>query len=291
LIRLLNKKEIDPLKWNACITNSANPLFYFLFEVMDIASDEKWEALIDEDYQTVFPLHYNYKFGIKYYYTPFWIQKTGWINPEPKHYNPKNFIKAGYIDLFTQNLSSSELKNRNNWILHLNSTLNYSSNTLRNIKKSKLADVQILQVNPNAKDFTEYFKKNKCKDLSNLNKPAYNRLERIIDFLITQNRIVEFQAIKKGEILSRGLFICFNDTYTYFKGCSSLNAKNSGAGHALIDFAINYAQNNHFNYVDFYGGQEAGMAQFYSGFGAKPSFYRNYLKNNLPKPLRWLKNN
>ena len=289
MIQLLNRKDINPEKWNACISSSKHPLFYFLFEVMDIASNQKWEALVEDDYKNVFPLPYNYKIGLKYYYTPFWIQKTGWINPEPLHYNIDNYIKADYIDLFTQNLSAPNLNDRINWILNLDTDLNYSSNTKRNIKKSTLPDIKIYSLSPNAKNFTRYFRINKGQEISNINDEAYIRLEKIINYLDSQNMSDEFQVIKDGEILSKGIFIRFNNTYTYFKGCSSLNAKNTGAGHSLIDHAIRYAQNIHFKTFDFYGGHDIGMAQFYSGFGAKPLPYAHFVKNNLPKPLRWLK--
>lgn len=291
MIQLLNSNEINKGKWDACINNSDNPLFYFLFEVIDIASDFKWEALIEDDYKNVFPLPYKIKFGIKYYYTPFWIQRLGWINTQPESFNLNLLSKVSYIDLFVQNINNTDLESRENYVLDLTLPFQFSSNTIRNLKKATAQSFTIIENNLNANSFVTFFKNNKGAELSNINNEAYLRLEKIIEYLKKENLISEYTCQHNNQILVRGIFVNYQNTCTYFKGCGTSEASNTGAGHFFIDFAIKKAHHRKCAKFDFYGGSNSGMARFYSGFGAQAQAYKHLLKNNLPKVLRWLKKN
>ncbi|MDR0368513.1 MAG: hypothetical protein LBH82_05165, partial [Bacteroidales bacterium] len=76
-INLLQRKEIDVEKWNACIvanweTSSVAGMSWYL----DKSCDD-WNAVIIDDYRTVIPLPYRKKWGIKYVYPPFFASRTG----------------------------------------------------------------------------------------------------------------------------------------------------------------------------------------------------------------------
>jgi lipid II:glycine glycyltransferase (peptidoglycan interpeptide bridge formation enzyme) len=291
LIQLVKNTDINPAKWNDCILNSNDPLFYFLYEIINIASDCKWEALIEDDYANVFPLPYRVKFGVKYYYTPTWIQRLGWINSSPTNFSINNLNHSIFIDILVQNVIINNTNFRTNYTLELNKEIKESDNTRRNLKKAIQNGFTISKVNCIADDFVSFFKTHKAEELSTVSSKDYQRLENIIAHLNKINLIFELQVIAPNcSTAARGIFVHFGKRLTYFKGCVSKDFKNTGAGHFLINHAIILGRQTGINRFDFYGGNNPGMAQFYAGFGGQKETYAHLFKNNLPKAIRWIKN-
>ena len=54
-IRLIPYEKIDYKKWDTCINNSSNGLLYAYSWFLDSTCD-KWDALVEDDYEAVFPL-------------------------------------------------------------------------------------------------------------------------------------------------------------------------------------------------------------------------------------------
>ena len=76
MIRFVEYNQLDTEKWDTCIKRCANSLPYVFSWYLDIVV-QKWDALILDDYQAVFPLPSRKKFCIKYSFTPFWVQQLG----------------------------------------------------------------------------------------------------------------------------------------------------------------------------------------------------------------------
>src|SRR5688572_30496222 len=112
MISYLKHNEIDKKKWDRCIDGSINTLIYAYSWYLDIVSPH-WEALVEDDYESVMPLTGNKKYGIHYLYPPYFAQQLGiffkdkktedelekFIYAIPPHYK---FIE---INLNTQNFS------------------------------------------------------------------------------------------------------------------------------------------------------------------------------------------
>ena len=78
-MEFLKRNQIDEKKWNDCVLKSSNGLVYALTWFLDGLA-MNWCAYVREDkgcYVSVFPVPYKRKFGIKYVYTPFFIQQLG----------------------------------------------------------------------------------------------------------------------------------------------------------------------------------------------------------------------
>ena len=73
--------EIDRDQWDNCIRNSkiTKPYAYSWF--LDIMAPG-WEALVDDDYDSVFPVPSYVKFGIKFAVTPPFLQQLGAFSPD-----------------------------------------------------------------------------------------------------------------------------------------------------------------------------------------------------------------
>ena len=76
MIKYIERKHIDSEKWNDCINQSFNGNLYGYSWFLDIVGGE-WDALVENDYERVFPLVYRKKFGICYIYQPFFTQQLG----------------------------------------------------------------------------------------------------------------------------------------------------------------------------------------------------------------------
>lgn len=269
---IIKSKDINCLKWNACILNAQDPLFYFLHEVLDAATLSSWSAVIEDDYKNVFPLTFKKKYSINYLSTPTWIQRLGWIN-NTENIFPIEAQQTAWIDLYAQNINQQNIETKTNYILPLNKPCTYSNNHLRNLKKAKANGFSVVEKAVNPIDFVDFFKQHKGKDLPNLTVEDYNRLIKILEILYQKKLLTELWVINNNVCLAKGMFVTFGKRYTYFKGCITQEAANTGAGHLLLNEAINKAKEKNVELFDFYGGNTSGMAQYYQGFGAKPEHY------------------
>ena len=76
MISYIERKQIDDVKWNACIDKAFNGNLYGYSWFLDIVGVE-WDALVENDYERVFPLVFKKKFGVYYIYQPFFTQQLG----------------------------------------------------------------------------------------------------------------------------------------------------------------------------------------------------------------------
>lgn len=81
-ISYTSRKEIDPEKWELCITQSPNAMIYGSLSFLDHMAPH-WDALILGDYKAIMPLTWNKKWGIRYLYQPPLSPQLGIFSPQP----------------------------------------------------------------------------------------------------------------------------------------------------------------------------------------------------------------
>src|SRR6476469_4432094 len=147
----LTNKEIDKIKWDACISGARNGLVYGYSFYLDHMS-KNWDALIMNDYEAVMPLTWNKKYQIEYLYQPFFTASLGIF---------ANRLSAKLVKIFLENIPTKykywdiylnhgnlfpvlgfEFYTRSNYILSLDKGFesirrSYSQNHVRNIKKAE----------------------------------------------------------------------------------------------------------------------------------------------------------
>ena len=64
-ISIVPSYKIDRKKWDACITKSSNGLIYASSLYLDHLADN-WSGIIANDYDTVMPVVWRKKMGIRY---------------------------------------------------------------------------------------------------------------------------------------------------------------------------------------------------------------------------------
>jgi hypothetical protein len=73
--------EIDREQWDSCIKNVPGVKPYAFSWYLDIMSSG-WQALVDDDYDSVFPVPGFNRFGIQYVATPSFVQQLGAFSPD-----------------------------------------------------------------------------------------------------------------------------------------------------------------------------------------------------------------
>lgn len=302
MIYYLPHNKIDKNKWDECIASAHNGLIYSYSWYLDMVA-ENWDALVIDDYSSVFPLVFNIKYGVKYLYLPPFTQQLGLfskINIDEEKLNlfinsiPVSF-KYGEINLNTHNkIVNTKLDVISNIThhLYLNNDIeiirkNYSENLKRNIKKAIKNKIIITQ-NVSPESIINLFRKNKGLNISNLKDKDFDILRNIIHTCIFSGRATCLGAFNEENQLCAGaFFLNSNDKSIFlFSGLNNIG-RETGAMAFLIDSHLESISKK-IKIFDFEGSNNNNLARFYKSFGSKEQVYQRVNVNRLPlffKPI------
>ncbi len=305
MIRYLKNNEINKEKWDTCISTSPQSLVYAESWFLDIVSPD-WEALVEDDYSSVFPLTKRKKIGINYLFQPYFTQQLGLFNAAgdisevtlraflltiPKKFrlieiqlNSSNIIN--HVDTFF-------IRNKLTHVLNLSDSFekineNYSENLRRNIKKAKHSEINISKKNL-FKDVIELFRQNRGLKINNISNSHYKTLLTLLEKAESKNKLDCRRMINtNGKLIAGVIFLKSKHSYILLFSATDNEAKETGAMSLLIDsFIQDHSKEDVF--LDFEGSMDANLARFYKSFGSKEIVYLQILKNDLPIIIRWLK--
>jgi hypothetical protein len=302
-ITYLKHNQIDKAKWDECIDHSHNRIVYAQSWYLDIVS-KGWEALVSADYETVMPLTYGNKYGIKYLYQPFFTQQLGiFSRNESTQKLEEEFLisipskfKLVDIALNKGNAIQSEnfqTKNNVNYELKLDKTYSeiasgYSSNTKRNIYKAAQHKLSVIHDVSTGK-LIRLFRSNLGKGIKNIKDVHYQLLKQIMDkSLLEQNAEIYGVNSIDGELCAGAFFLKSYDSYIFLFSATNDESKENGAMFMIIDQFIRTHADEKIT-LDFEGSNIKNLARFYKSFGADEFNYLRIKKNNLPRLLRIFK--
>ena len=258
--------------------------------------NENWGALIENDYERVFPLTPGIKLGINYLFQPKFTQQLGVFSRSILSAETvKNFLgaipkKFKYIDI---NFNSFNPVNSNSdsfepWLNHELDLINpyekiysgYSTNLKRNLNKAKKSPVSLVK-NIKPEDVIDLFRKNKGKDLKNLKNDDYQLLRRLIYVMIYKGIVEVVGAYNEVNELCAGVFfVKDNKKVIFFFSATNNYARENAAMPMLIDSFIRKNSHSHLT-LDFEGSNNSNLARFYKSFGAKELHYPHYKHSKL----------
>lgn len=295
-MKIVKRININEEQWDSCLQKSVNPSIYADLIVLD-GLCSKWEALIDTDshgnYVFICPIPKKFKFGIKYIYPPFFIQRLGFFYAQDYQLDLKQVqeilhSRFRFCELYT-NLPLPGSTNLPNIILQLQLSYeeikeNFSNNHIRNLNKSQNL---IYKENIEVKEIIKLFKKNK-KVKSNYKSQNYYDFNYTTSQLIQSNKAFTIGAYDDGELVCGAVFWkCFDRIIFIFSGNSERGHK-CGALFGILNEVIKKHSSSNF-IVDFEGSKKEGLKRFYLGFGGEEESYYFYRYNHLPFYLKWLK--
>ena len=287
MISYFAHNEINRRKWDECVSSSVNGRIYAYSWYLDIVSDQ-WDALILDNYQAVFPLPIRRKFGINYIYQPFFLQQLGLFSKAAlspgllEEFLLKIPAHFKYIDINLNQhncLNSFNIKSESRQNIEMNlfddySIIykGYSTNLKRNLKKAVKAQLTIFEnLKPDA--VINLFKSNN-KHLSEFKSEDYSRLIQVI-YKALQLRHVEVWGAYSLEnnLCAAAIFMRSHKRVTFLFSGATEFAKETAALPFLIDAYIK-ANSRQELVFDFEGSNDANLARFYLGFGAKAISYK-----------------
>lgn len=298
MIRYLQHSEIDKEKWDNCIRESFNSIAYATSWYLDKVH-EGWEALVEGDYERVMPLTGGKKFGIYYLFQPYFVQQLGifsksiltpditkkFIENIPKKFQFVDIKLNSFNKLNDTALDTQPNKNFVLDLIHDYSKLysRYSSNTKRNLKKSANFKLSVVKnIKPEA--IITLFRSNRGKKLEKWKESHYLNLQNLLYTSIHNGKGIAYGVFTEHNQLCAGAFFLSssNRLIFLFSGADEVSREN-GAMFLLIDDVIKeYSPGN--LVLDFEGSNDASLARFYKGFGAKESSYLSLRINRLKFP-------
>jgi hypothetical protein len=304
VIKYLRHSEIDKLRWDEAISAASNGLVYAFTWYLDIVSPG-WDALVEDDYISVFPLTWRKKAGIHYLYQPFFTQQLGlfsrnlitpgkikeFIYAIPEKFrlvevqlNSENIItEADYFSVFNRRTHHLDLSPS-----YENISSNYSENIKRNLKKFKRSGLEISS-NASITQIVDLFRKNRGKKIETLKKKDFEVFVKLIEHAQMRN-CVEIRCIynESHSLIAGAIFLHSPHSYIFLFSAANAEAKENGSMSALIDNFIRH-HDNEIKYLDFEGSMDENLSRFYRSFGSNEVVYLQIRKNNLPPLIRWLK--
>ncbi len=296
MIKYVERKHIDDLKWNACIDNAFNGNLYGYSWFLDIVTDT-WDALVENDYERVFPLAFKRKLGISYIYQPFFTQQLGLYSTSKLddaaittfiNNIPQKFKKVS-LNLNTHNrVNEREFR----IIPQLNHELDlipsygkirdgYSENLLRNLKKADKAGLSISK-NIKPDDIITLFRENRGKNIAHIRERDYQRIKRIA-YTGMYKGLANIQGVydSENQLVAGAFFLTSNNKAIFLFSGLSDKGRNDAAMPFLIDQYIKCHAGQHLTF-DFDGSNNPDLARFYKSFGSKECWYQRLEINNLP---------
>ncbi len=298
-ITLLNREDIDTIKWDSNIDLAHNGLIYAYSWYLDITANKKWKALVSDDYEFIMPIAVKKKFGFTYVYQAFFTQQSGVFSknkivPEiinsfkTKLENQYKYINTNF-NFANSFLPKKEFNERANYILNLSGeyiTLRkaFSKNHVRNINKSYKNELSIsskLSVNEIIQ-----FKKQNLK--INIPEQNFESLQLILEYCLKTEALIIYGVHFKEKLIALSVFSFSHNRYYNLISASNDTGFDKKASFFLFnEFIKDHAKQNLI--LDFEGSMIPGIARFFEGWGADNRPYYNLKLNRLPLFLQFFK--
>jgi hypothetical protein len=260
-----------------------------------------WEALIDDDYDSVFPVPHSNRFGIHYIATPIFLQQLGAFSPDkPVSESLSEFLE--YIPSFYRlidlcvgqsiNYQGYKVTEKVNFELDLSKTYEkisegFSQHCKSNIQTSwKRKPVIISDIKPD--EIIELFIRNKGKEIKGIKPRDYHRLKNLMNFCVKNNkgRLLGVRADKK---LIYGVFIVETDgRKTLLFVVNTIQSHERKIGYYVVNELIRVYSSTK-TILDFAGSSIPSIASFMESFGCSTVAYFRIYSNRLFWPVCMMK--
>lgn len=301
MIAYLKNDEIDRSRWDDCLAEIPGIRPYAYSWYLDIMSPG-WEALVDDDYCSLFPLPRAKKYGFNYIATPVFLQQLGLFTPDGDRKKiALEFISfmPGFYRLIDLNIGQEvkwpgyTVTPKFNFELHPGKSyetiwLNYMSDCRRNINIARRYPQDIID-DAKPQEVISLFRNNIGKRAGVIREASYRRLHSLMDHCIRtgKGRILGVRS-PKGKLLW-GIFVIETaDRITLLFTAGSRKSRELRTAYHVIDHIIKTNAGTG-RTVDFAGSSVPSIAIFMKSFGGEQTTYWRLYRNTLPWPVRLLK--
>ena len=297
MIKYIEHKDIDFIKWDNCIKNSLNNIVYAYSWYLNIVTENNWDAYVLDDYEAVMPLPVRNKFGIRYLYQPLFTQQLGVFSTTDNQLNINAFITETIKDFkfaeYNFNVKNTFDSSSANVLKNLNLELDlkrsykdilsgYSQNHKRNLKKAKENRI-VTAFNTDFQAIISLFRQGKGNEIKAFNNKSYLILEKLLTSLSEKNMLCCIGSYNENsdKLIAGIIFLKHNNRQIFLFSGNNKIAKEVGAMYLLADSFIEQSCETT-KTLDFEGSNNENLARFYRGFGSKEKYYFSLRHNNLP---------
>ena len=300
MIVYCRNNEIDREKYDNCIKNSScfKPFPYSWY--LDIMAPG-WQLLIDDDYDSVFPIPGFSRFGINYIATPVFLQQLGAFSPDkPTETAIQEFFDYlpgfyRFIDLSVGQLISREgftVTERSNYVLDLSEPYEvlqskFSRNCKRNIEYNISRKINVEDIS--SADLIRLFLQNKGKHIKGIKHRDFQRLDNLMNYCVRNNmgRIVGVKSSRQ-ELIYGLFYIKIEEYMTMILLANTNESLEERIGFYVYNELIREASGSSSKF-DFAGSSIPSVALFMKSFGSVNVPYYNVYRNRLFWPVRIFK--
>ncbi len=301
MINYLRNQEIDRNKWDGCLQDIPSGRPYPWSWYLDIMSPG-WDALVDDDYLSVFPLPCKRKFGFSYIATPVFLQQLGLFTPD----GDRERIAAEFVSFIPElyrltdlcigqevQVPGYTLTPRYNYEMKLDKPygemwLGYMSDCRRNINIARRYPQEIVEdVKP--AEIISLFRNNTASRAGTIRNSSYRRLHGLMDHC-TGNGTGRLLGVRspKGKLLWGMFVIEMQGRTTMLFTAGSRKSRELRTSYLVIDHLIkSYAGTGQI--LDFAGSTVLSIAIFMRSFASARTTYWRLYRNTLPWPVRVFK--
>lgn len=298
--QIIPASAIDTQRWDILIAQSDNGLIYAQSAYLNTMADN-WEAIVLDDYRAVWPLPWRKKWGIKYYYTPAFIQQLGLIGS----------IEAGdmntCIELIKQRVSLADLqlnffndaaaipsnKVRTNFVLNLNRSfdelLNHYQSGFRNTYQQLLKESSLSFTTSDdyAVIIDRYYELYQIKHQS-LKEDDVQQFKSLIAQYAAAGRS-RLHILKEDNNLHAASILLFDNKRIYnILNLLTEQGRKAQSNYLLYGSVLSSYSNRNVLF-DFEGSDLPGVKAFYAKMQPVNQPYTQCRLNQLPWPLRLFK--
>ena len=301
MIVYLKNAEIDRELWDNCIKASQTSKPYAFSWYLDIMAPG-WEALIDDDYDSIFPVPGFSKYGIQYIATPIFLQQLGAFSPD----NPAEKVIYEFIDYMPEfykfvdlciaqklNLKGYKTIERSNYELDLSFPYEklwdgFTSDCRRNIHLAAKKKIELTEdVTPD--ELVSLFIRNQGIKISGIKPRDYERLKGLMNYCISngKGRITGVRTARKKLIF--GVFLVqIPGSVTILFTSNTPDSRDKRIGYLVINEIIREHALTE-TMLDFAGSSIPAVASFMQSFGSINNPYYRIYRNKLPWPISMFK--
>lgn len=296
MIRYIRHRDIDTLKWDACINGDPSALPYALHWFLDLTARE-WDALVVDDYIAVFPLPRDTKWGVQYTFRPYGTQQLGLFGKRWDEAMYKEVLAAiprkfCWVDYYLNERNTPVPIRGLRWQEQQNQVLDlarayrevyegYSKRTKRNIKKARAKGFRVFEYDSPDVLLT-LFKMNKGAELSGWTDEKAQKMRQLMYVLLHKRRGFIWTLHDERNSACAGIFIVQyrNRLISLFTAVDDYGKEHGAMSFLLDELFILYSDKGML--FDFEGSNIPGLAEFNAGFGAKSRPYFRMIRSSIP---------
>jgi hypothetical protein len=276
MIRYIKRKNLEEIKYNACIESAIQSRIYAYSWYLDIVADY-WDALVLDDYEAVMPIPWKKFFFLKHITQPYFSQQLGIFSriPISVHFEremlsniPFKYLKVS-LQLNANNVRILERSTRKNYLLKLS---NEYEEYHRKFSKGRKHAIKVgIKAQLNLDDIS-------IEKLIEVHQKNYDYkipetiLKNLVKIFLQNEKGQVIGVFKDGNLLGGGFFIQDTHRLIYLYAAFNKEGRKLQAASFLISNMIKRYQKSDLIF-DFEGGNISNIGKFYRSFNAEEEVY------------------